>query len=83
MVSDIKPVLICFYSNVLDHMEGLDNLLVKLNSSNSVRINHRIYCSAITKAFLIQKFKLVMTANVLRNFSFVEMMRKDNNTSLR
>ena len=41
-----------------DHMEGLDKLFFKLSASNAVRINHRIYCSAISKAFLIRKFSL-------------------------
>jgi hypothetical protein len=40
-------------------MEGLDKLFYKLSASNAVRINHRIYCSAISKAFLIRKFSLV------------------------
>ena len=40
-------------------MEGLDKLFFKMSASNAVRINHRVYCSAITKSFLIRKYSLI------------------------
>lgn len=39
-----------------DHMVGLDKLLPLMKRKNLVRVNHRIYCSAITKAFVLRKF---------------------------
>ena len=42
-----------------DHMVGLDpGLVTTLSRKNTVRVNHRIYCSAISKTFLVKKFGL-------------------------
>ena len=40
-----------------DHMIGLDQLVPILKRRNSVKVNHRIYCSSISKTFLVKKFK--------------------------
>ena len=40
-----------------DHMMGLDCLIQTLKRRNAVKVNHRIYCSAISKTFLVKKFK--------------------------
>jgi hypothetical protein len=42
-----------------DHMEGLDALFTALMSRNAVKVNHRIFCSPITKGFLMKKYRLV------------------------
>lgn len=39
-----------------DHMEGLDKLVPLLRRKNSVKVNNRIYCSMISKAFLVRKY---------------------------
>jgi DNA cross-link repair 1C protein len=39
-----------------DHMVGLDNLIMKLQKPNRVKVNHRIYCSMISKAFIVRKY---------------------------
>ena len=38
-------------------MVGLDELFPMLRRKNSVKVNHKIFCHAITKAFLVNKFK--------------------------
>ena len=40
-----------------DHMIGLDQFLPTLKRRNAVKVNHRIYCSSISKTFLVKKFK--------------------------
>ena len=40
-----------------DHMIGLDQLVPILKRRNSVKVNHRIYCSSISKTFLVKKFR--------------------------
>lgn len=42
-----------------DHMEGIEQLFNELMRSNSVKVNHRIFCSSITKSFLVKKFHLI------------------------
>ena len=42
-----------------DHMDGLDQLVTKLRAKNSVKVNHRVYCSRISKAFIVRKFPLL------------------------
>ena len=37
-------------------MQGLEQLTNLLRRKNSVRTNHRIYCSEISKAFIIMKY---------------------------
>ena len=44
---------------LLDHMVGLDSLIPTLKRRNAVKVNHRIYCSAISKTFLVKKFNRV------------------------
>ncbi|XP_040576764.1 protein artemis [Lepeophtheirus salmonis] len=39
-----------------DHMVGLDKLAPLLCRRNSVRVNHRIYCSMISKVFILRRF---------------------------
>ena len=36
-------------------MEGLKDLITLLNRKNSVKVNHRIYCSDISREFLINR----------------------------
>ena len=43
----------CFFA---DHMEGLKDLIPLLNRKNSVKVNHRIYCSDISREFLINRY---------------------------
>ena len=40
-----------------DHMLGLDLLIPTLRRRNAVKVNHRIYCSSISKTFLVKKFR--------------------------
>jgi len=41
-----------------DHMIGLDvNFIKDMRRKNSVKVNHKIFCSPISKAFLINKFQ--------------------------
>lgn len=40
-----------------DHMIGLENLVDELIHRNHVKVNHRINCSKISKAFLVNKYK--------------------------
>ena len=40
-----------------DHMLGLDLLIPSLRRRNAVKVNHRIYCSSISKTFLVKKFR--------------------------
>ncbi|QQP41581.1 Uncharacterized protein FKW44_016000 [Caligus rogercresseyi] len=48
------PLIVqCF---IADHMVGLDTLSRLLNRRNSVRVNHRLYCSMTSKAFVLRKF---------------------------
>ena len=42
-----------------DHMLGLDLLIPTLRRRNAVKVNHRIYCSSISKTFLVKKFKAI------------------------
>ena len=37
-------------------MVGLDGLVANLKRRNAVRVNHKIYCSQISKAFLVRKY---------------------------
>ena len=37
-------------------MNGLDSLTMALLHRNAVRVNHRIYCSSVSKAFIVRKF---------------------------
>lgn len=39
-----------------DHMEGLKDFIPLLNRKNSVKVNHRIYCSEISREFLINRY---------------------------
>lgn len=41
---------------IADHMVGLDALSRDLRRRNAVRVNHRIYCSMISKAFVVRKY---------------------------
>ena len=43
----------------LDHMIGLEELFPLLRRKNSVKVNHKIFCHSISKAFLLNKFKKV------------------------
>ena len=40
-----------------DHMLGLDLLIPTLRRRNAVKVNHKIYCSSISKTFLVKKFR--------------------------
>lgn len=40
-------------------MVGLDRLVPILRRKNSVRVNHRIYCSKISKAFILNKYPML------------------------
>ena len=37
-------------------MVGLERLVTKLRSMNKVKVNHRIYCSMISKAFIVRRY---------------------------
>ena len=41
-----------------DHMVGLDSEIFHqtLNGKNHVKVNNKIYCSAISKTFILKKF---------------------------
>ena len=41
-------------------MRGLDRLCNLLRRKNSVRVNHRIYCSEISKHFIVRKYASLM-----------------------
>ena len=45
--------MVCFFT---DHMEGLKEIIPLLNRKNSVKVNHRIYCSDISREFLINRY---------------------------
>ncbi len=55
MAKNLQYALITFWSQLTDHMHGLEYLVQLLRRKNAVKVNHRIYCSAVSKAFLVRK----------------------------